>query len=127
VLVVDDNEDGASTIATLLAMWGYVAEVAHDGPSALRLVEHVAFDIGVLDIGLPVMDGYELAGRLRRLPGGQQMRLIALTGYGQSADRKRSFESGFDVHLVKPIDVTTLATTLDALPVSRRQRSDLQD
>lgn len=112
VLVVDDNEDAAQSLAMLLSMWGYVVEIAHDGPSALRLAERDVFEIGVLDIGLPVMDGYELAGRLRQRAGSQQMRLIALTGYGQAADRQRSFESGFDSHLVKPIDAVALATTL---------------
>ncbi|HTD29025.1 MAG TPA: ATP-binding protein, partial [Xanthomonadaceae bacterium] len=119
VLVVDDNEDAASTIALLLSMWGYSVQVAHDGPSALRLVERSAFDIGLLDIGLPVMDGYELARLVRKLAGGETMRLIALTGYGHEADQRRSFESGFDWHLVKPVEPSILASMLEALPMSR--------
>ena len=111
-LVVDDNEDAAATIAMLLSTWGYGVQVAHDGPSALRLLEPGAFDIGVLDIGLPVMDGYELARRIREQPGAARMRLIALTGYGQEADQRQSFEYGFDAHLVKPVEAVTLASIL---------------
>ena len=111
-LVVDDNEDAATTIAMLLSAWGYAVEVVHDGPSALRLVESGAFDLGVLDIGLPVMDGYELARLIRTRADARKMRLIALTGYGQDADQQRSFENGFDSHLVKPIDANAFASAL---------------
>ena len=111
-LVVDDNQDAAETIAMLLSMWGYAVQVAHDGPSALALLEQGSFDIGVLDIGLPVMDGYELARRIREQPRAQQMRLLALTGYGQESDRRRSEEFGFDSHLVKPIESSSLAAAL---------------
>ncbi len=111
-LVVDDNEDAATTLAMLLSAWGYSVQVAHDGPSALRLLESRTFDIGVLDIGLPVMDGYELARLIRARTSAGKMRLIALTGYGQEADQQRSMEHGFDSHLVKPVEAGTLAMTL---------------
>ena len=115
-LVVDDNEDAATTIAMLLSTWGYSVQVAHDGPAALRLLERGIFDVGVLDIGLPVMDGHELARRIREQPGTGKMHLIALTGYGQEADHQRSFEHGFDSHLVKPVEAVTLASALKPDP-----------
>lgn len=111
-LVVDDNEDAAETIAMLLSMWGYSVSVAHDGPTALGLLEQGTFDVGVLDIGLPVMDGYELARRIRERPSTRQMRVVALTGYGQDNDRRRSVEYGFDSHLVKPVEASSLAKAL---------------
>jgi PAS domain S-box-containing protein len=102
LLVVDDNVDAAETIARLLRLAGYEAECVYDGPSALEAVERNRPDIVVLDIGLPGMDGYEVARRLRarfrRLP------LIAVTGYGQDSDRKRSAQAGFDHHFTKPVD-----------------------
>jgi signal transduction histidine kinase len=115
VLVVDDNEDAALTTAMLLSAWGYIVQVAHDGPAALNLLDLCSFDIALLDIGLPVMDGYELAQRIRALEGQSSIRLIALTGYGQDADRLRSLKSGFDAHLVKPVDAATLGSALRAM------------
>ncbi|TAK86408.1 MAG: PAS domain-containing hybrid sensor histidine kinase/response regulator [Betaproteobacteria bacterium] len=102
LLVVDDNVDAAETIARLLRLAGYEAECVYDGPSALEAAERREPDIVVLDIGLPGMDGYEVARRLRarfhRLP------LIAVTGYGQDSDRKRSAQAGFNHHFTKPVD-----------------------
>jgi len=102
LLVVDDNVDAAETIAKLLRLAGYDAECVYDGPSALEAVERRRPDVVVLDIGLPGMDGYEVARRLRarfrRLP------LIAVTGYGQDSDRSRSLQAGFDHHFTKPVD-----------------------
>jgi CheY-like chemotaxis protein len=109
VLIVDDNMDAAAALAELLTVWGYQVVVAHDGPSALALLSDMAPDIALLDIGLPVMDGYELAAQLRLQPGGERMRLIALTGYGQESDVLRSKGSGFAEHLVKPVDMERLA------------------
>ncbi|MDX2087606.1 MAG: GAF domain-containing protein [Kofleriaceae bacterium] len=107
VLIVDDNEDAVEVLQDALAALGCAPEVAHDGPSALAAAERADLDLALLDIGLPVMDGYELARRLRALrPGGP--RLVALTGYGQASDLARSREAGFDEHIVKPV-------TLDAL------------
>jgi CheY-like chemotaxis protein len=107
-LVVDDNADSADMLAEVLQAMGYVAHVAHDGPAALRLATDHVFDLALLDIGLPQMDGYELAGRLRSTPGGRTTRLIAVTGYGQEADARAAEEAGFDTHLVKPVDIEDL-------------------
>ena len=110
VLVVDDNADAADMLKRALQTLGFVVAVALDGPSALERCTAFAPDIAVLDIGLPVMDGYELARRLRNVCPG--IRLIAVTGYGLESDRERSAGAGFDDHLVKPIDLALLAKAL---------------
>ena len=110
VLVVDDNRDAADTIADFLTELGYQVSVAYDGPSALTVAETFKPHTCVLDIGLPVMDGYELARLLRQSDKlCQELRLIAVTGYGQDGDRRRSQEAGFDAHLVKPVQIDELA------------------
>ena len=109
ILVVDDNEDAAESIADLLRDLGYEIETAYDGPAALRIAKVFKPEVCLVDIGLPAMDGYELARRLREshdLASGA--RLIAVTGYGQDADRERSRQAGFDSHLVKPVNVDVL-------------------
>src|SRR4029077_3167952 len=98
ILVVDDNEDAADVLAESLDMMGHTTRVAHDGPSALKLIDGFAANIALLDIGLPAMDGYELARRLRQQPGLEGLKLIAVTGYGQEADKQRSRTAGFDAH-----------------------------
>jgi len=110
VLVVDDNVDAAEMLAELLRASGYAASVAHDGPVALELARSSPPDIVLIDIGLPVMDGYELARRLRGMLNGA--RLIAVTGYGQQGDRERSRVAGFDAHLVKPVSLDVLHAAL---------------
>jgi CheY-like chemotaxis protein len=115
VLVVDDNRDAAEVLAETLRVYGHEARLAFDGPGALDVAASFHPEVALLDIGLPVMDGYELARRLRELPEGRSMRLIAVTGYGQESDRRRSREAGFDRHLVKPIDVTTLDSLIEQL------------
>ncbi len=110
VLVVDDNRDAAEMLAAVLGELGYEVMVAHDGPTALRLFSQQAPEVAVLDIGLPEMDGYELARRLRKeLPS---LRLVAVTGYGQESDRRSSRAAGFDAHLVKPVDLAELLAAL---------------
>jgi PAS domain S-box-containing protein len=104
VLVVDDNEDAAEVLAELLGTVGHTTHTVWDGPSALEAAASFAPQVAVLDIGLPVMNGYELADRLRAMPGLGGLKLIALTGYGQIADRARSRAAGFHAHLVKPVD-----------------------
>jgi signal transduction histidine kinase/ActR/RegA family two-component response regulator len=121
VLVVDDNEDAAEMLAIVLSDAGYVVDVAYDAPQALARDAESPADVAVLDIGLPVMDGYELAARLRqtRALAEQAPRipyLIALTGYGQASDRERSRRAGFDLHLVKPVDLTAILAALAAVP-----------
>jgi PAS domain S-box-containing protein len=105
VLVVDDNVDVADLVAELLKLHGHHVEVAYDGAAALRLAEAFRPVLALVDIGLPVMDGYELATNLRARLGESCPRLIAISGYGQPGDRARSREAGFDGHLVKPVDV----------------------
>ena len=102
-------------LATLLEAFGHSTSVAIDGPSALAVAPAFRPEVALLDIGLPVMDGYELARRLRRMDGFAATRLVAITGYGQPSDRRKSREAGFDDHLVKPVNVETLATILGRL------------
>ena len=108
VLVVDDNEDAAELIADALRELGHEVAVAHDGLRAISVADDFRPDVGLLDIGLPVLDGYELASRLRGVLGGARLRLVAITGYGQEHDRRRALDAGFDDHVVKPIDLDRL-------------------
>ncbi len=112
ILVVDDNVDAAESLSMLLSLEGHEVQVAHDGPTALRLAEVFKPDVVLLDIGLPRMDGYEVACRLREQPAQKGLLLVALTGYGQDEDRRRSHEAGFHVHLVKPVDLDALRVAL---------------
>jgi CheY-like chemotaxis protein len=108
VLVVDDNVDAAESLAVLLRLEGHEVRVAHDGPAALAAVEADPPDLVFLDIGMPVMNGYDVARRLRRRPGLGGLVLVAVTGWGQEEDRRRSREAGFDHHLVKPVEPDAL-------------------
>ncbi len=111
VLVVDDNEDAAFLMSELLRVGGYEVEVAFDGPSALQMLDAFMPDAALLDIGLPVMDGFELARCIRaRFP---KALLVAVTGYGQAEDRVATRAAGFDVHLVKPIDIADVTRVLE--------------
>jgi CheY-like chemotaxis protein len=120
VLVVDDNVDSATSLTMLLQTMGFEAESAHDGVEALEAVERLAPDTVLLDIGLPRLNGYEVARRLRER-GGRRELLIALTGWGQVEDRERSRAAGFDHHLVKPVDLEQLARILQAPPQAAAQ------
>jgi CheY-like chemotaxis protein len=102
VLVVDDNADTAESYALLLRLDGHEVRVAPDGPVALQAVRDFAPDAALLDLGLPGMDGYEVARRLRALPETGRVLLVAMTGWDQEEDRHRSWEAGFDYHLTKP-------------------------
>lgn len=117
VLVVDDNEDAADMLMHALTVQGYHVRAAHDGPAAIQICAEFHPRIALLDIGLPVMDGYELAGQLRRRYEGA-LHLIAVTGYGQASDRQRSRAAGFDQHLVKPIDLDALERILRDIPAT---------
>jgi CheY-like chemotaxis protein len=108
ILVVDDNVDAAESLALVLRMEGHEVRVAHDGPAALAAVEAEPPDLVFLDIGMPVMNGYDVAQRLRQRPGLENLVLVAMTGWGQEEDRRRSQEAGFDHHLVKPVEPETL-------------------
>jgi len=112
VLVVDDNEDAAHTLAMALEWSGCDIRVAHSAAEALALLPAFAPDVALLDIGLPDINGYELARRVRMLPAGSGIVLIAATGWGQQKDRERAFEAGFDHHLTKPIDFELLRPLL---------------
>ncbi|HWI35265.1 MAG TPA: PAS domain S-box protein [Burkholderiales bacterium] len=113
ILIVDDNVDSAVTLGHLLRSLGHETEIVHDGASALRAAEAFRPQIVLLDIGLPDgMDGYEVARRLRHIRREEGFRIVAITGWGQEADRQRAREAGFDLHLVKPVDPTELAATL---------------
>jgi CheY-like chemotaxis protein len=113
VLVVDDNRDAATSLALLLELDGHLTHVAHDGPTALEDAARHRPDFVLLDIGLPGMSGYEVGRRIRSEPWGRHLTLIALTGWGQVEDRRRSQEAGFDAHLVKPVAHATLVSLLD--------------
>jgi PAS domain S-box-containing protein len=112
ILVVDDNVDAAVTLALLLKSLGHETCAVHDGLQALRMTVEFRPDVVLLDIGMPGLDGYEVARRLRALKRERPLRIIAVTGWGQEADRTRSREAGFDVHLVKPVDPTLLTSVL---------------
>ena len=105
ILLVEDDGDSAETLAVLLRIYGHEVEVAHDGPTALRLAAAAPPDVALLDLGLPGgMDGYEVARRLREQKTDRLLFLIAVTGSGRDEDRRRSTEAGIHLHLLKPID-----------------------
>jgi signal transduction histidine kinase len=114
VLVVDDNEDAAFLFSEALKKLGHQVDIAHDGPSALAVARQRPPEIAFLDIGLPVMDGYELGRRLKQL-GATPPKIVAVTGYGHTSDRARSREAGFDLHLVKPVDLAAVQDMLARL------------
>ena len=119
VLVVDDNVDSARSMAMILgSLWGQETALAHDGPEAIRKAEEFRPDVILLDIGLPGMSGYEVAGRLRERPDAAMPFLVAVTGLGQDEDRRRSRESGFDHHMVKPVDLEVLRDLIAGIPVA---------
>jgi signal transduction histidine kinase/ActR/RegA family two-component response regulator len=115
VLVVDDNRDAAESLGEALGELGYQSRVVHDGAAALLAAEEFRPDVALLDIGLPVMDGYELASLLRAQLGAAAPRIVAVTGYGLDADRARSEAAGFCAHLVKPIDLDQLESLVNGV------------
>ena len=115
ILVVDDNEDAAESLAALLEISGHETRMAHDGPDALQQAQRFNPDVVFLDIGMPTLDGHETAKLIRQQPWGKEMVLVALTGWGQSEDRRRSKEAGFNHHLVKPADPAVVQKLLSSL------------
>jgi CheY-like chemotaxis protein len=103
VLIVEDNDDTRAMLHEALTFSGHDVREARDGKSGLALAAERAPDVALIDIGLPDLDGYEVARRLRAAPGGRRMGLVAITGYGQPEDQRRAFEAGFDAHLTKPV------------------------
>jgi CheY-like chemotaxis protein len=112
ILVVDDNVDSAFTMATLLSLQGHDVRTAHDGMQALQEVNRFHPDVAILDIGMPKLNGYAVAKRIRERMNEAQPLLIAVTGWGQEEDRQRSSAAGFDHHLVKPVDPAVLTSLL---------------
>ena len=112
VLIVDDNEDAANTLATILELSGHVTSSVYTAADALLRAAAFRPDVVLLDIGLPGMNGYEVAQKMRELPGLRDIRLMAVTGYGRSDDRQRARDAGFDDHLTKPVEFAALERTL---------------
>ena len=122
VLIVDDNVDGAQTLALLVRMRGHETTLAHDGLEALAAIARFRPQLALVDIGLPGLNGYEIARRVRgqeRDEGGPPMTLVALTGWGSDDDKARAAEAGFDRHLTKPVDPHEVEALLGALPYRR--------
>ncbi|NUS39644.1 MAG: PAS domain S-box protein [Lysobacter sp.] len=116
VLVADDNHESADSMALFLRLSGHEVRTVYDGRACLEAIEERPPDVVLLDIGMPVIDGYETCRRIRALPGGDGIAVLATTGWGQDADRERSNACGFDEHLVKPVDPGALLARLDSLP-----------
>lgn len=115
VLIVDDNVDAADLLAEFLDLMGFTTRTAYDGPAALEIAAEFKPEVALLDIGLPAMDGYELAQLLRGQPGLSQVRLVAITGYRQEGDRRAAEDSGFNAHLVKPVDMERLRSLMQQM------------
>ena len=120
VLLVDDNEDSCDLLALAFENEGHKVKTAHDGEAGLELALGGDLDVAVIDIGLPVVDGYEVARRIRAAEDGRSPVLLALTGYGRNEDRERALAAGFDAHLVKPVDLRELQRTVAKLVAERR-------
>jgi CheY-like chemotaxis protein len=118
ILIVDDNEDAANSLGILLELDGHTTACVYAAVEALELASTFKPDVVLLDIGLPGMDGYEVALQIRELPGLKDVRLIAVTGYGRLEDRQRARDAGFDEHLVKPLDFKLLARILVGIRVT---------
>jgi DNA-binding response OmpR family regulator len=120
ILVVDDNVDSAVSMAMVLEMHGHEVETAYDGESGFMKAVHFRPHLVLLDIGMPGIDGLEVALRLRTLDGGDSMTLVAVTGWGQEEDRRRTRDAGFDHHFTKPVDPEMLAHFVADLSAHRR-------
>jgi CheY-like chemotaxis protein len=116
ILVVDDNQDSADTLAKLLHIMGNEVSTAYDGLGAVEAATAFRPNLVLLDIGLPKLNGYDAARRIQDQRGGDEIVLVALTGWGQEHDRRRSKEAGFDQHMTKPVEYETLKKLLNALP-----------
>jgi DNA-binding response OmpR family regulator len=124
VLVVEDHEDVAQSTAELLTLCGHNVRVAGSGPDALALASVEVPDVVLLDIGLPGMNGWEVAEQLRSQSRGKQPVVVAVTGYGSVADRWRSADAGVDLHLVKPANPTALAELLDKIRMTLKEQRE---
>lgn len=108
ILVADDNEDAAQSLATLLELRGHSVRMASDGAAAVEEAERFRPHVALLDISMPVLDGYASAAAIRAKSWGKELLLVALTGWAQQADRARALQAGFDIHLAKPVDFDAL-------------------
>jgi CheY-like chemotaxis protein len=113
VLIVDDNVDGANSLGSLLAFLGHDTAMEYDGQAAIDRAESFDADVVLLDLGMPGLDGFEICRRLRASDLPHRPRIVAMTGWGREEDRARTTAAGFDAHLVKPVDVATLARLLE--------------
>lgn len=118
ILVADDNPDTVELMEALLGAYGHEVRTAFDGPGAIDACENFCPDVVFLDIGLPGMDGYEVARRLRQLPSGKSARIVAVSGYARPEDRALALESGFSMHLAKPFDIENLTNNIEGTLVS---------
>ncbi|HEY4338958.1 MAG TPA: response regulator [Steroidobacteraceae bacterium] len=118
ILVVDDNRDAADMLTMVLELAGHEVRTAYDGTDALRLAEVFLPRVMLLDIGMPLMDGYQAARQIRDRTWGKSMVLVALTGWGQEQDRRRTREAGFDHHLVKPVDPQAISELIEEVKLS---------
>jgi DNA-binding response OmpR family regulator len=112
VLVVDDNVDAAVSLRAALQLRGHAVEMAHDAPASLCVLKTFSPEVVLLDIGLPEIDGYQLARHIRSLPDGDKLLLVAITGWGQEDDRVRAHEAGFDEHMTKPVSLQALQAAM---------------
>ena len=113
--MVDDNQDAAKTLGMLLKMLGHDVSTANDGPAALAAIESHRPSLVLLDLGMPGMSGFEVAKRMREQPQFADIAVVALTGWGQEEDRRRTREAGFDDHLIKPADLAALSALLERM------------
>jgi CheY-like chemotaxis protein len=116
ILIADDVKDNADTLALMLRALGHEVSVAYDGETAIGAARELRPEVALLDIGMPGLDGYQVCRRIRSEPWGRDLYLIAQTGWGQEADRRRAEEAGFDRHMLKPVDCAALVVVLAGLP-----------
>ncbi len=119
ILVVDDNEDAANSLGTLLEVMGYKVRIAYDGPEGIEAADEFEPAVALLDIGLPKLSGYDIARHVRGKRGGEVL-LVAITGWGQEEDRRRAREAGFDHHFTKPADFDKLLSLIDKELATRK-------
>ena len=127
ILVVDDVEASAKTLAMMLKAIQQDVATANDGPAAIEYVGAQTPEMIFLDIAMPGMNGYDVARRIRELPNGRDIVLVALTGYGQQNDRRQAFEAGFNHHLVKPASLESLEHLLMSIPSAAREQTAPRD
>jgi CheY-like chemotaxis protein len=115
VLVVDDNRDAALSLSMLVSLLGYESRTAYDGEQALEIADHFVPDVVLLDLGMPKMDGFEACRRIRTRDWGARAAVIAITGWGQSEDQRKTRDAGFDRHLLKPVAADAIVELLGLL------------